>query len=430
MSVDQLTSHPVETLYHDHHTWLRGWLQRRLNNSSDASDLAQDTFVNVITTGYAGDIREPRPFLATIARRLLAHRHRRHVLENAYLEALYALPDAHVPAPEQRLMAVEALQDIDRALAGLPRAVREAFLLAQLEGLTYDQIAARLGVSASSVKQYLTRANRQVFEDVSARLRELDGAAAYRALSPMATDRRKTMALLLGIGMAGAAGALAFRSEPCQRLAADMHTGVGERRAWTLSDGTRLMLNTASAVNVEFDEKRRLLKLVAGEIMIVTGHAEAGVERPFLVQTADGRVQALGTAFTVRRHAGQTKVSVQKGAVQATPADAPRAARMLRAGEQTTFSSTHIEAPTPASTGSAAWTAGAIVADNMRLADFLAELGRHRHGVLRCDPAVADLRFSGVFPLTDTGAILSMLPNSLPVRISSRTAYWVTVEKK
>ena len=267
-------------------------------------------------------------------------------------------------------------------------------------------------------------------EAVSARLRGLHGAAAYRALSPAATGRRKTMALLLGLGVAGAAGALAFQSEPCQRLSADLHTGVGERRAWTLSDGTRLMLNTASAVDIRFDGRRRLLKLVAGEIMIVTGHAEAGVERPFLVQTADGRVQALGTAFTVRQLAGQTQVGVQKGAVQATPADLPRTARMLRAGEQTMFSSTHIAAPTPASTDDAAWTLGAIVADNMRLADFLAELGRHRHGVLRCDPAVADLRFSGVFPLTDTGAILSMLPNSLPVRISSRTAYWVTVEKK
>lgn len=267
-------------------------------------------------------------------------------------------------------------------------------------------------------------------EAVSARLRGLHGAAAYRALSPVATGRRKTMALLLGLGVAGAAGALAFQSEPCRRLSADLHTGVGERRAWTLSDGTRLMLNTASAVDIRFDGRRRLLKLVAGEIMIVTGHAELGVERPFLVQTADGRVQALGTVFTVRQLAGQTQVSVQKGAVQATPADLPRTARMLRAGEQTMFSSTHIAAPTPASTDNAAWTLGAIVADNMRLADFLAELGRHRHGVLRCDPAVADLRFSGVFPLTDTGAILAMLPNSLPVRISSRTAYWVTVEKK
>nr|WP_315400589.1 sigma-70 family RNA polymerase sigma factor [uncultured Duganella sp.] len=163
MSVDQLIPHPVETLYLDHHTWLRGWLQRRLDNSSEASDLAQDTFVNVITTGYAADIVAPRPFLATIARRLLAHRHRRRQLESAYLEALAALPELHMPPPEQRLMALEALQEIDRALDGLPLAVREAFLLAQLEGLTYERIAARLAVSTSSVKQYLTRANRQVF---------------------------------------------------------------------------------------------------------------------------------------------------------------------------------------------------------------------------------------------------------------------------
>jgi len=67
------------------------------------------------------------------------------------------------PAPEARLLALEALQEIDAALDGLPDPVRTAFLLAQLEGLSYAEIAARLNVSASSVKQYLTRANRQVF---------------------------------------------------------------------------------------------------------------------------------------------------------------------------------------------------------------------------------------------------------------------------
>lgn len=161
MPANQLPSSSVESLYLDHHAWLRGWLHRRLNNSSEVSDLAQDTFVNVITTGYADEIREPRPFLATIARRLLAHRHRRHLLETAYLEALATLPEAATPAPEVRLMAIQALQEIDQALSGLPRAVRQAFLLAQLEGLTYEQIALRLKVSTSSVKQYLTRANRQ-----------------------------------------------------------------------------------------------------------------------------------------------------------------------------------------------------------------------------------------------------------------------------
>ena len=151
----------VETLYLDHHAWLRGWLRRRLDNGADACDLAQDTFISVIAGGDATAIREPRSFLATIARRLVSHRRRRHMLETAYLDALAALPDACAPAPEVRLMAIQALQELDRALAGLPRAVKEAFLLAQLEGLSYEQIAARLGVSTSSVKQYLTRANRQ-----------------------------------------------------------------------------------------------------------------------------------------------------------------------------------------------------------------------------------------------------------------------------
>lgn len=161
MSLNPPSSRTVETLYLDHHAWLRGWLQRRLDNSSEASDLAQDTFVNVITTGHADAIRAPRPFLATIARRLLAHRHRRHELETAYLDALAALPEASMPSPETRLIVLQALQEIDRALDGLPPPVRQAFLLAQLEGLTYEQIAGQLQVSTSSVKQYLTRANRQ-----------------------------------------------------------------------------------------------------------------------------------------------------------------------------------------------------------------------------------------------------------------------------
>ena len=161
MSSERAPSLTVETLYLEHHAWLRGWLRRRLDNGAEACDLAQDTFVNVITGSEAPAIREPRSFLATIARRLLAHRYRRQVLEQAYLEGLAALSDACAPPPEVALMAIEALQELDRALAGLPRAVKEAFLLAQLEDLSYEQIAARLGVSTSSVKQYLTRANRQ-----------------------------------------------------------------------------------------------------------------------------------------------------------------------------------------------------------------------------------------------------------------------------
>lgn len=153
----------LHALYSSHHGWLQGWLRHKLGNAFEAADLAQDTFISVLCSGAAPQIREPRPFLATIARRLVAHRHRRHVLEQSYLDALAGLPHDLAPSPEERLLALEALQEIDQALDGLAPAVKEAFLLAQLEGLSYAQIALRLDVSTSSVKQYLTRANRQCF---------------------------------------------------------------------------------------------------------------------------------------------------------------------------------------------------------------------------------------------------------------------------
>ena len=162
MAVTNIALHQqIDILYADHHGWLQGWLRRKLGDSFVAADLAQDTFVSVITAGAAGDIREPRPFLVTIARRLMAHRYRRQLLETGYLEMLAEMPEELAPSPEAQLLALEALQQLDRVLDGLPSQVKEAFLLAHLEELSYAEIVEHLGVSTSSVKQYLMRANRQ-----------------------------------------------------------------------------------------------------------------------------------------------------------------------------------------------------------------------------------------------------------------------------
>lgn len=265
-------------------------------------------------------------------------------------------------------------------------------------------------------------------EAVCARLQGLHGTGAYRALSAPDTSqagRRRALALLAGVGVAGLAGWHVHRSTVLRSLVADLRTGVGERRTWTLDDGTRLVLNTASAVDVRFDGKQRLLVLVAGEISVVTGHAD-GDRRAFTVQTAQGRVRALGTAFTVRQRDGRTDVVVQHSAVELVPAQA--APLVLGAGQRTWFSSGQVTRPVAAGSDDIAWTLGSLVADDMRLAEFLAELGRYRRGVLRCDPAVADLRFSAVFPLHDTDRILAMLPSSLPVRVRLHTRYWVSVQ--
>ncbi|HSI56189.1 MAG TPA: sigma-70 family RNA polymerase sigma factor [Ideonella sp.] len=151
----------VHALYSDHHGWLVGWLRRKLGGDDFvAADLAQDTFVSVMEAGSAPAIRQPRPFLATLAKRLVIARHRRQLLEEAYLDLLAALPQEMAPSPEVHYLALDALRQVDRALDGLPAQVKEAFLLAHLDELSYAQIAERLEVSASSIKQYLTRAHR------------------------------------------------------------------------------------------------------------------------------------------------------------------------------------------------------------------------------------------------------------------------------
>lgn len=145
-------------LYGEHHTWLQRWLYRRLGCRDVAADLAQDTFVRVLGKPSLNQVEQPRAFLSTIAHSLFVNLLRRRQLERSYLEALAQLPDALVPSPEERWQVFEALQAIDVMLDGLPGKVRTAFLLSQLEGLTHRQIADRLNVSQSSVRQYIAQA--------------------------------------------------------------------------------------------------------------------------------------------------------------------------------------------------------------------------------------------------------------------------------
>ena len=93
----------------------------------------------------------------TVAGRLLINHHRRRSVEQAYFEALALLPDQAAPSAEQRAIVLQALQDIDDMLAGLSAPVRQAFLMAQLEGRSHHEIAARLNVSLRSVRRYVAK---------------------------------------------------------------------------------------------------------------------------------------------------------------------------------------------------------------------------------------------------------------------------------
>ncbi|WP_437128103.1 sigma-70 family RNA polymerase sigma factor [Pseudomonas oryzihabitans] len=158
----------IRTLYLDHHGWLRERLQRRLGCLGQAADLAQDTFVRLLAReGELERLREPRAFLATIAQGLLANHWRRQALERAYLEALAARPEDVQPSPEAQALILETLTELDALLDRLPARVRQAFLLAQLDGLTYAVIAQRMGVSERMVKKYMAQAMLHCLELVS-----------------------------------------------------------------------------------------------------------------------------------------------------------------------------------------------------------------------------------------------------------------------
>lgn len=153
------SSRHLHSLYRDHSGWLQAWLRRRLGSEWDAADLSQEAFLRLVRNPEVlGELQEPRAYLVTIGKRLLINFQRRRSLEQAYLDALAELPEACAPSPEQRWVLLETLQALDELLDGLPAKVRQAFLLSQLEDLTYREIAERLHVAERTIKRYMAQA--------------------------------------------------------------------------------------------------------------------------------------------------------------------------------------------------------------------------------------------------------------------------------
>ncbi|MBD9355248.1 sigma-70 family RNA polymerase sigma factor [Methylomonas albis] len=156
-----LTGHDergLTQLYHEHHPWLLQWLEKRVQDRLQAEDHAQDTFLRVITAKETPNLNEPRAYLTTIAKRLLSNHWRRNSIEQAYLARLAAYPEESVISAEDSAIVLEVLREIDELLNQLPAKVRKAFLLAQLDDLTYAEIARQLGVSDRMVRKYMAQA--------------------------------------------------------------------------------------------------------------------------------------------------------------------------------------------------------------------------------------------------------------------------------
>lgn len=260
---------------------------------------------------------------------------------------------------------------------------------------------------------------------------KLDGLAPSLAMSaldrPSSPERRAALGKLAMILAIMPAGWGSWKLAQSQQWSADYHTAVGQQRELTLADGSKITLNTDTAIDVLFDASQRLIHLREGEILVQTAPDISPLARPFLVSTRQGRMQALGTRFTVRELQSRTHLAVLEGAVKVELADNRQGAPLIvNAGQRTDFSSHTFGQVTNADRYAGAWTQGMLMADKMRLADFVGELTRYHRGVVRLDPALAELRISGAYPISDTSRTLNMLAQTYPILVSGHlNGYWV-----
>ncbi|MDY0831562.1 FecR domain-containing protein [Pseudomonas sp. SED1] len=257
------------------------------------------------------------------------------------------------------------------------------------------------------------------------KLNSVPAAVAKHSLAepeaPDSLNRRSTLRLL---GLLVAAGGLTYgvrRTDAWQLASAGHSTRTGEIREVVLPDGTRLVLGSASAIDVQFDDHQRLVLLRAGEVFITT----APSSRPFRVQSHQGLFQALGTRFSLRQCDDSCQLAVLEGAVQVQPEHG--AVARVEAGQGATVSRDKAQSTAAVTDRSIAWVKGLLMADGTRLDELITELARYRPGVLRCAPEVAMLRVSGVLHLENTDLALDNLAAALPIQVVKRTRYWVTV---
>lgn len=264
----------------------------------------------------------------------------------------------------------------------------------------------------------------QQVENLRSQLNQVPGNVASRALHDAQLTRRHVMkGLLLLLGLGG--GWQLWQSETGTGMRADYRTAKGAVSHLRLEDGSQLTLNTQSAADVRFTSQQRIVELWYGEIAITT--AKDTGHRPFRVITRQGQMTALGTEFIVQQQDNLTRLDVQQHAVEVILTNNTSEKRIVQAGESLQFSAAEFSAITPLDEESTRWTQGVLSFSDKPLSEVITTLSRYRSGVLRCDPAVAELRLSGTFPLKDTDALLNIIAQTLPVKIQYITRYMVTI---
>jgi transmembrane sensor len=255
-------------------------------------------------------------------------------------------------------------------------------------------------------------------------LRGVPRNSLLHSLNAPSSRRRFISGSLSVLGIALLAGLLGRRYGWLPE-AGELATGTGERRDFTLEDGSALTLNARSRVIARFDATQRLLTLRAGELLVDVAKDSA---RPFVVETEHGRMRALGTRFLVQQEDDATRLVMLHSQVEVVTRGGAR--QVVEAGESLLFDAQNVLALELSNGHESAWVQGRLEVRDRPLSEVIDGLRRYRRGILHLSPDVAALRLSGLYPLDDSDRTLQLLERSLPIRVTWHNPYWVSIDAR
>jgi transmembrane sensor len=270
------------------------------------------------------------------------------------------------------------------------------------------------------------RAAYDEFQHIWAELKEVP--ISPNRLKKLRASRRKAVSNVVVFGLAGVLSITLYQMGFVDRMRADHFTAVGEVRAVTLADGSRVDLNTDSAIVVRYSAAERRVELLRGEAFF---DVVRNADRPFVVGDASLNAKALGTRYGVRAAHGDVlgDVRVEEGRVEVT-GTTDRV--VLEAGDVASLTAQGRLAVTTADIANeTAWRTGKLVFSGQPLGQVLATLERYRRGrIVVLDKAAAEQRVSGIFDLNDTDRALRVLEENLPLSVTHLTGMMVVVRSR
>ncbi|MGE0642286.1 MAG: FecR domain-containing protein [Nitrospira sp.] len=198
------------------------------------------------------------------------------------------------------------------------------------------------------------------------------------------------------------------------RWQADYRTEVGERRTVELPDRSIATLNTQSAIALSFDDVARRVRLLKGEAFF---HVQQDAARPFLVESAESAVRAVGTAFVVRTDPDGDRITVLEGTVEVQSKAKTDTPVTMTARSQLQAEPQHLGRPQAVEIATASsWMRGRLVVQNVPFSQVLYELQRYHGGrIFLMNRQVGHINVTGTYNVDDPVGALALLLQTVPL---------------